>query len=87
VAFPEYSSAPKKRTHGVGRLSAQVEPMIGAGLIDLQRTLRFAGSVLADDLDELPVARALRVSDENAIERGIFPPDTAEANLYHSTAP
>ena len=57
--------------------------MVGSRLVDLERALTLSGSVLADDLDELPVARTLRISDENSIERRIFPPDTAEANLYH----
>src|SRR6185436_5924083 len=83
MALLEDSGAPKERANGVGRLGAEVEPVVGAGLVDLERTLSFTGSVLADDLDELPVARTLRVSDENTIERGIFPPDAAEANLYH----
>jgi hypothetical protein len=61
--------------------------VVGASLVDLKRTLTLAGSILTDDLDEFPIARHLRISDENTIERGIFPPNSAEANLYHCTAP
>src|ERR1700741_4162726 len=83
VTLFEHAGAPKERTDGVRGLGALVEPVIGSRFVDLQRTLTLARSVLTDDLDELPVARALRVGNENTVERGIFPPDTAEANLYH----
>src|SRR6266550_1319344 len=52
----EDAGAPKERPDGVGRLGTQVEPVIGSRLVDLKRTLGLTGSVLADDLDELPVA-------------------------------
>jgi hypothetical protein len=57
--------------------------MIGPRLIDLERTLTLAGSVLSDDLNELSIARTLRVGDEDAIERRVFPANAAESNLYH----
>jgi hypothetical protein len=80
----EDAGAPKERPYGVGRLGAEVEPVVGSGFIDLKRTLVvLTGSVLANDLDELSIARTLRIGNENTIERGIFPPDAAESNLYH----
>src|SRR5882672_540954 len=79
----EDAGAPKERPYGVGGLGAKVEPVVGSRFVDLKRTLDLTGSVLADDLDELPIARTLRVGDENSIERCIFPPDAAETNLYH----
>jgi len=83
VAALENSSAPKERTDGVGGLGAEVEPVVGSRLVNLERTLTLTGSVLSDDLDELSVARALRVDDEDAIERRVFPPNAAESDLYH----
>src|SRR6266566_3000849 len=84
----EDAGAPEERPYGVSRLGAQVEPVIGSRFVHLERALALAGSVLADDLDELPVAGTLRVGDENAVERRIFPPNAAKANLYHlRTAP
>jgi hypothetical protein len=52
-------------------------------LVDLERTLTLPGSVLTDDFDEFAVAGHLRIGDKNPIERRIFPPDSAETNLYH----
>lgn len=83
VASLEDAGTPKERPNGVGRLRALIEPVIGSGLVDLERALTLPGSVLPDDFDELAVAGHLRIGDENAIERRIFPPDSAEANLYH----
>src|SRR5438876_2470998 len=83
VAPSENASSPKERPYSIGRLGAEVEPVVGSRFVDLERTLTLPGGVLADDLDELPIARTLRVRDENAIERRIFPPNAAETNLYH----
>ena len=84
----ENASTPKERPYGVRWLRAEVEPVIGSRFVDLERTLILTGGVLTNDLDELPIARTLRVSDENTIERCIFPPNATESNLYHlCTAP
>jgi hypothetical protein len=80
----EDAGAPKERPYGVGGLGAKVEPMVGPCLVDLKRTrVVLTGSVLADDLNEFPVARTLRIGDENTVKRCIFPPNAAETNLYH----
>src|SRR6267378_2236447 len=83
VAALEDAGSPKERPDGVSGLSADAEPVIRALFVDVERTLALSGSVLPDDLDELPIARALRVGDENAVERRVFPPNAAESNLYH----
>jgi hypothetical protein len=41
------------------------------------------GRVLADDLDELAVARALAVGDDDAVGRGLLAADAAEADANH----
>src|SRR5687768_5047370 len=88
VAVLEDTGPPKERPDGIGGLCALVQPVVGSRLVDVERALTLAGSVLTDDLDEFSIARTLRVGDENAVERGVFPPDAAESNLYHFwTAP
>src|ERR1700720_2666954 len=80
----EDAGAPKERPYGVGGLGAKVEPVVGPCLVDLKRTsVVLTGSVLADDLNEFPVARTLRIGDEYTVKRCIFPPNAAETNLYH----
>src|SRR5438270_1804030 len=44
VTLPENTGAPKERAHGVGGLSAEVEPMVCSCLVDLQRALSLSGS-------------------------------------------
>src|SRR4051812_26366149 len=83
VAALENAGAPKERPYGVGRLRALIEPMVCSRFVDVERALTLPGSVLADDFDELAVARHLRIGDENAIKRRVFPSDATEANLYH----
>src|SRR3954469_2889246 len=83
VTALENSCTPKQRPNGIGRLRAEVEPVVGSGFVDLQRPLTLTGSVLSDDLDELSIARTLRVGDEDAIERRVFAANAAESNLYH----
>ena len=77
------SSAAQKRANSIAWLRANAEPVVGSLFVDGETTLSLTRSVLADDLDELSVARALRVGDDDAIDRGLFPPDTAETNSYH----
>src|SRR6185312_11480936 len=72
----------EERAHGVGGLSAVVEPVVDARRIEVQRLFALTRRVLAEDLDEAPVARALRVGDDDAIERLLFPPGAAETNLH-----
>src|SRR6266516_980918 len=83
VASFEYSGPSKERPDRIRWLGTEIEPVIGSRLVDLERTLTLPRCVLADDLDELPIARTLRVSNENTVERRIFPPNAAETNLYH----
>src|SRR5580693_1428432 len=82
----EYTGAAEQRTHGVARLGADVQPVIRAGGIHLQRIF-LAWGVLADDLDETAIARALAVGDHDTVDRGVFPPDPAETNANHARAP
>ena len=58
----------------------------GAVGAEIQRRLTLTGSVLADDLDEPPVARALRVGDDDAIRGISLPPGAAETNANHVAA-
>jgi hypothetical protein len=85
VTLAKKPRASQQRTHGITRLSADAEPVIGSRFIDLYSTLTtvLARSVLTDDLDEFSVARALRVSDDDTIDRCFLPPDSAETNSYH----
>src|SRR6266513_2536715 len=80
---PQNARASEQRPDGVSRLRTLIQPIVGPRLIYLERALALPGSILTNDLNELPIAWALRVGDENSIKRRIFPPDTAETNLYH----
>ena len=51
--------------------------------LDVLKTSEIKGETLNPQQVRSSVARHLGIGDENAIERRIFPPDTAEANLYH----
>src|SRR6266566_9856879 len=83
VTALEDTGTPKERPDGVSRLCPDAQPIVRSRFVNPKRTLTLAGSVLSDDLDEFPVARTLRVGDENAIERRVFSPNAAETNLYH----
>src|SRR6185437_4057138 len=72
----------EERAHRVGGLRAVVEPVIDPCRIEVERLFALTRGVLAEDLDEAPVARALRVGDDDAIEGLLFPPGPAETNLH-----
>src|SRR5690348_1416606 len=77
------ASLPQQRARRIGRLGADVEPVGRACRIDLQSTLGLTRIVMTDSLDEATIARALRVCDDDAIERELLPPDPAESNFHH----
>ena len=58
VARLEDAGLAKQRAHGVRRLRAVVEPVVDAIALEIERRLTRTRSVLADDFDELAVARA-----------------------------
>src|SRR5437660_1541815 len=65
VARAQHAGLAEQRTHRVGGQRAVVEPVVGPIVFEIERRLALAGSVLPDDLDELAVARAARVGDDN----------------------
>jgi hypothetical protein len=83
----ENAGATQQRANGVGRLGTDAEPVVGACLIDVESALGLAGSILSDDLDEFAITRALRIRDDDTVHWRLFPPDTAETNLYHLMLP
>src|SRR5690242_10169237 len=58
VACLEDAGPTQERAHGVRRQSAIVEPIVHALGAQVERILTLSGSILSDDLDELPIARA-----------------------------
>src|ERR1019366_3687586 len=68
--------------HGVARLRAFADPVLGA--IELEREIftRLERLVGADFLDALAIARAAAVGHHNAIHRGVFRADPFHANFY-----
>src|SRR5215207_3664093 len=83
VTTLENSRTAKKRANRITGLRANAKPVVRALFVDVETTLCLTRSVLADDLDELSVARALRVGDDDAVHRGFLPPNAAETNSYH----
>ncbi len=79
----ENAGPPQQGANGVARLSADAEPVVRTLLVHRETALRLTRSVLADDLDELSVARTLRVGDDDAVYGCLFPPNAAESNSYH----
>src|SRR5689334_5721704 len=75
----------QQRTDGVRRLRALVEPVVGPLGFEIRRRIPLTRNVLADDLDEPPVARTLRVGYDDTIGGGLFPPGSAETNANHVT--
>jgi len=67
VAALEDTGTAEQRSHGVAGLSAHAEPVVRPLLVDVETAFLLAGSILPDDLDELAIARALRVGDDNAV--------------------
>jgi hypothetical protein len=82
MALLQETGLAEERAHGVRGLGTDVEPMIDAIGIEIDRSLSRPGLILSDDLDELAIARALRIGDDDAEHRGLFPADATEANLY-----
>src|SRR6187551_370065 len=67
VALLEDTGLAEQRAHGVGRLRADVQPVVHALGVEVDRRVTGPRLILADDLDELAVARALRVGDDDAV--------------------
>jgi hypothetical protein len=80
VARLEDAGLAQERARGVARLCADLEPVERALHVDVQRALTLTGSVLADDLEELAVARAARVGDDEAVEGGLLAAATTETD-------
>jgi hypothetical protein len=55
--------------------------MVDAVRLEIQRLIARAGLILADDLDELAITRALRVGDDDAVHGGLLTANAAKANL------
>ena len=72
MARLEDAGLSKQRTNRVGRLRAVVEPIVDAIGLEVERVLTLTRSILADDFDELAVARAARVGDDDTIRRLLF---------------
>src|SRR5688500_10689619 len=80
VALLQDAGLAEQRADGVARLGAHAHPVVHALIVDDQPTFRLPGSVLADDLDELAIARALRVGDDDAVHRRLLAADATEAD-------
>src|SRR5687768_4071850 len=80
VALLEDARLAKQRTDGVARFGADAHPVVHALVVDDQPTFRLPGSILSDDLDELAIARALGVGDDDAIHRCLLAADATEAD-------
>src|SRR5829696_1537393 len=81
VTLLQESGLPEERAHRVGRLRADVQPVVDAIGVEIERLFAGARLILADDLDELAVARALRVGDDDAIHGGLLTAHTAKTDL------
>jgi len=81
VALLQEARLAEQRADGVRGLRADVEPVIDPVHVEVQRSVARAGLILADDLDELAVARALRVGNDDTVHGGLFPANAAQANL------
>src|SRR5262249_18326447 len=77
----EHARLAEQRAHRVGGLRAAVEPVVHAIGLEVQRLLARTRSVLPDDLDELAVARAARVGDDDAVHGLLLATRTTQANL------
>lgn len=76
----EDAGAPQERADGVRRQGAVVEPVVGTLRLHLEAVLCLTRMVMADDLDEAPIAGARAVGDDDAIVRLLLAADTAETN-------
>src|SRR4051812_45645015 len=65
--------------HGVARLGTVLHPVVHPGEIDVGVGAFLLWIVVPDDLDELAVARAALVGDDNFIIRGVFGTLAAES--------
>src|SRR5262249_37910064 len=77
------TGATKQRPHSIRWLRTVVEPVVHAVVLQIQRLLTLTRRVLTNDLQELAVARALRVRDHDTKRRLLFPAGAPEANLDH----
>jgi hypothetical protein len=81
------SCASEQRANCVAWLRSDTQPIVGALFVHFESPFGLPGSVLTDDLDELPIARALRIGDDDTIDWCLFPPNAAETNSYHGYSP
>jgi hypothetical protein len=81
VTLLQETGLAEQRADGVRGLRADVQPMVDAVGLEVDRLVARAGLILADDLDELAVAGALRVGDDDAVHGGLLTANTAKANL------
>src|SRR6185436_11381190 len=81
VASLEHARLAKQGANRVGWLRSVVEPIVDSIAPEVERELTLSRSVLADDLDELSVARAARIGNDNTIRRLLFATGAAQANL------
>src|SRR5690348_4981198 len=81
VTALEEAGFAEQRPNGVGRLRAVVEPVVHAIVLEIDRLVTLPRRVLANDLDELAVARALRVGDDDTIHGLLLAARTTKADL------
>jgi len=76
----QHACLPQERTDGVAGLCADVEPVVRALRIELHGLVAQPRIVLANDLDESPVARARSVGDDDTKARRILAAGATKAN-------
>src|SRR5690242_12016347 len=81
VTLLQHARLAQQRANRVRGLRADVEPVVDARRVEVERLVPRARLILADDLDELAVARALGVGDDDAIHGGLLTTDSTKANL------
>ena len=69
-----------RKAHGI-RGEVVVEPVVHTLGVQVERIVTGPRLILADDLDELAVARALGVGDDDAVHGGLFTAHAAETDL------
>ena len=83
VALLEDAGTTEQRTHRVGRLRANAQPVVHAVLLQIDgRVAEETRLILANDLDETPVTGGLRVSNDDTVHRGLLPAFAAESDCY-----
>src|SRR5690349_7906486 len=81
VTALQHTGLAKQRADRVGRLCAAIEPIVDAVVLQIERLLTLTRSILADHFDELAVARAARVGDDDTVRRLLFAPGTTQADF------